>query len=91
VDGFEIKEGNYMGIIDGKIQVVTENLEETTVQMVNKMLDDDSEIVTVIYGSDTTAAVADKVQAAIGELDDELEIEVHEGDQPVYPFIVSVE
>lgn len=91
VDGFDIKEGNFMGIIDGKIAVVTDDTEEAAIQMVNKMLTDDSEIVTIIYGEDTTKAVAERVQAAVEELDDELEVEVHEGDQPVYPFIISVE
>ncbi|WP_288529299.1 DAK2 domain-containing protein [uncultured Secundilactobacillus sp.] len=91
VDGFDIKEGDFMGIIDGKIAVVTADLEEAAIQMTNKMLDDDSEIVTIIYGEDTTEAVAEKVQSAVSDMDDELEIEIHEGDQPVYPFIISVE
>ncbi|MBT9672838.1 DAK2 domain-containing protein [Secundilactobacillus kimchicus] len=91
VDGFDIKEGDFMGIIDGKIAVVTADLEEAAIQMTNKMLDDDSEIVTIIYGEDTTEAVAEKIQSAVSDMDDELEIEIHEGDQPVYPFIISVE
>ncbi|MTV81106.1 DAK2 domain-containing protein [Secundilactobacillus folii] len=91
VDGFKIKEGNFMGIIDGKINVVTDNTEEAAIQMVNKMLDDDSEIVTIIYGEDTTKEAADRVKAAVQEMDSELEVEVHEGDQPVYPFVISVE
>lgn len=91
VDGFDIKAGNFMGIIDGKISVVTNDTEEAAVQMVNKMLDDDSEIITIVYGEDTTKAAAEKVKTAIEELDDELEVEVHEGDQPIYPYLVSVE
>jgi len=91
IDGFDIKKGNFMGLIDGKIAIVTDNVEEAAIQMVNKMIDDDSEIVTIIYGADTNQETAQHVEAAVEELDDELEVEVHEGDQPVYPFVISVE
>ncbi len=78
-------------MIDIKIAIVTDNVEEAAIQMVNKMIDDDSEIVTIIYGADTNRETAQHVEAAVEELDDELEVEVHEGDQPVYPFVISVE
>ncbi|PTM23850.1 hypothetical protein DA798_02830 [Lactobacillus sp. PFC-70] len=91
LDGFEIKEGNYMGIVDGTIKVTDADLLTTAVDMVKAMLDDDSEIVTIIYGADTTAEVAADLQQRVSDLDDDLETEVHEGDQPVYPFLISVE
>lgn len=91
LDGFDIKEGNYMGIVDGTIKVTDEQLLDTAVATVKAMLDDDSEIVTIIYGADTTANVAEQLQQQVEALDDELETEVHEGDQPVYPFLISVE
>ncbi|AYM03366.1 DAK2 domain-containing protein [Levilactobacillus yiduensis] len=91
LDGFDIKEGNYMGIVDGTIKVTDADLLTTAVATVKAMLDDDSEIVTIIYGADTTADVADQLQQQVAALDDELETEVHEGDQPVYPFLISVE
>lgn len=55
------------------------------------MLDEDSEAITIIYGEDTDKSTAEKVQEGILKLDDELEVEIHEGDQPVYPFLISVE
>ncbi len=91
VDGFDIKKGNFMGIIDGKISVVTDNTEKAAIQMVTKMVDEDSEIVTIIYGADTDKQTAEHVQEAVEKIDDELEVEIHEGDQPVYPFVISVE
>ncbi|WP_125582905.1 DAK2 domain-containing protein [Levilactobacillus cerevisiae] len=91
LDGFDIKEGNFMGIVDGTIKVTDADLLETAVDTVKAMLDDDSEIITIIYGADTTAEVADDLQQQIEALDDDLETEVHEGDQPVYPFLISVE
>ncbi|WP_341778208.1 DAK2 domain-containing protein [Levilactobacillus sp. HBUAS70063] len=91
LDGFDIKEGNYMGIVDGTIKVTDADLLKTAVATVKAMLDDDSEIVTIIYGADTTEDVADQLQSAVEDLDDELETEVHSGGQPVYPFLISVE
>ncbi|MFC6289226.1 DAK2 domain-containing protein [Levilactobacillus angrenensis] len=91
LDGFDIKEGNYMGIVDGTLKVTDADLLTTAVATVKAMLDDDSEIITIIYGADTTADVAQQLQQQVAALDDELETEVHEGDQPVYPFLISVE
>ncbi|TYA98937.1 DAK2 domain-containing protein [Lactobacillus sp. SL9-6] len=91
LDGFDIKEGNFMGIVDGTIKVTDADLLQTAVATVKAMLDDDSEIITIIYGADTTADVAEQLQQAVEALDDDLETEVHEGDQPVYPFLISVE
>ncbi|TOZ04041.1 hypothetical protein DIS17_07610 [Levilactobacillus brevis] len=91
LDGFDIKEGNFMGIVDGTIKVTDADLLQTAVATVKAMLDDDSEIITIIYGADTTADVAEQLQQAVEALDDDLETEVHEGDQPVDPFLISVE
>ncbi|NLR10684.1 MULTISPECIES: DAK2 domain-containing protein [Lactobacillaceae] len=91
LDGFDIKEGNFMGIVDGTIKVTDADLLKTAVATVKAMLDDDSEIVTIIYGADTTEDVADQLQSAVEDLDDDLETEVHSGGQPVYPFLISVE
>ncbi|WP_057809076.1 DAK2 domain-containing protein [Furfurilactobacillus siliginis] len=91
LDGIDIKNGEYMGIVDGDIKVTDPELLGAATKMVQSMLDDDSEIVTVIFGADATKEDADALENTIMEIDDELEVEIHEGDQPVYPFIVSVE
>ncbi len=91
IDGFEIKKGQYMGIADGKIVVVEDKAVPAAISMVGKMLDEDSEAITIIWGDGANEKLADQVQAGILKLDDELEVEVHEGDQPVYPFLISVE
>lgn len=91
IDGMAIRKDDYMGLVDGDIVVTDPSRETATIDMVKHMLDEDSELVTIIYGADATKADADKLSTAIQELDDELEIEIHEGDQPVYPFLVSVE
>ncbi|BDZ30808.1 DAK2 domain-containing protein [Lactiplantibacillus sp. WILCCON 0030] len=91
IDGMAIRKDDYMGLVDGEIVVTNPKRETATIDMVKHMLDDDSELVTIIYGADATKADADKLSTAIQALDDELEIEIHEGDQPVYPFLISVE
>lgn len=91
VQGKRIKKGNFIGIVDGTIETSKANLLDAAGEMAKLMLDEDSEIVTIIYGADTKKSEAEKLADTIQGLDDELEIEIHEGDQPVYPFIVSVE
>ncbi|KZU89357.1 DAK2 domain-containing protein [Lactiplantibacillus plantarum] len=91
IDGLEIKKDDYMGLVDGKIVITNPDRDTAALDMVKSMLDEDSELVTIIYGKDATKTDADHLAAKVQELDDELEIEIHEGDQPVYPFLVSVE
>ncbi|AUX11582.1 hypothetical protein C0213_03900 [Latilactobacillus sakei] len=91
LDGLEIKKDDYMGIIDGKIKVSTANRQTAAIEMVQTMLDEDSEIVTIIVGEDGDMTEAEAISDAIMAQDDELEVEIHEGDQPVYPYLISVE
>ncbi|GEN47413.1 DAK2 domain-containing protein [Ligilactobacillus pobuzihii] len=91
IDGQQIKKGDYMGIVDGDINVIGQKLYQTTVSTVKSMLEDDSEIVTIIIGEDGDSTDAQKVKEAILTENDELEIEIHEGDQPLYPYLISVE
>ncbi|MHA8138443.1 DAK2 domain-containing protein [Lactobacillaceae bacterium Scapto_B20] len=91
LDNVHIKKNQYMGIVDGKITVTSSNIIDATTQMVKSMLDEDSEAVTIIYGQDANEREAQKLKDNIMKMDEDLEVEVHEGDQPVYPFIVSVE
>ncbi|VDG19792.1 hypothetical protein [Lactobacillus sp. CBA3605] [Lactiplantibacillus mudanjiangensis] len=91
IDGMEIHKDDYMGLVDGKIVVTDVDRQTATVEMVKRMLDEDSELVTIFYGADATKADADQLADAVSALDDELEIEIHEGNQPVYPFLISVE
>jgi len=91
IDGQQINEGDYMGIVDGDINVIGQKLYQTTVSTVKSMLEDDSEIVTIIIGEDGDSTDAQKVKDAILTENDDLEIEIHEGDQPLYPYLISVE
>ncbi|CAH0418163.1 DAK2 domain-containing protein [Periweissella ghanensis] len=91
IDGLAIHEGDFIGIIDGKLQIAAADLQAASIQMVQKMLDEDSEIITILYGADATEADAEIFAEAIAEIDEDLEVEIHQGGQPVYPFLVAVE
>lgn len=91
IDGRTIRKGDYMGIVDGTIVVTNADQKKAAVEMVGHMLDEDSEIVTIIYGKDGSEQEAQAIKAAVLTLDDELEVEIHAGDQPVYPYLISVE
>lgn len=91
IEGREIKKDDYMGIVDGNIVVTNPDRKEAAIEMVKAMLDEDSEVVTIIYGEDGNKEEAETIETAVSELDEDLEIEIHEGNQPVYPYLISVE
>ena len=91
IEGREIKKDDYMGTVDGNIVVTNPDRKEAAIEMVKAMLDEDSEVVTIIYGEDGNKEEAEAIETAVSELDEDLEIEIHEGNQPVYPYLISVE
>ncbi len=91
IEGREIRKDDYMGIVDGDIVVTNPDRKEAAIEMVKTMLDEDSEVVTIIYGEDGTREEAEEIEEAVSGLDEDLEIEIHEGNQPVYPYLISVE
>ncbi len=91
INGVEIHENDYLGIIDGDIQVAETDLINSTIDMVEKMLDEDSEIITIMFGRDSNKEEANQVAEALKNKHDDLEFEIHNGGQPVYNFLISVE
>ena len=91
IDGRTIKKDDYMGIVDGKIVTTDPDIKSAAINMVKDMLDDDSEVVTILVGQDGDQDTAEAIQAAVEDVDDELEIEIYDGGQPVYPYLISVE
>lgn len=91
IDGVEIHEGDYLGMIDGKIVLSEPDLYQTTLDTLKQMITADIEIITIIYGEEGTEAQAQELAKAIESLDDDLEVEIHEGNQPVYPYLLSAE
>ncbi|WP_027107007.1 DAK2 domain-containing protein [Ligilactobacillus ceti] len=91
IDGQVIKKDEFMGIIDGKIKLTEKTALEAAIAMSKEMIDDDSEVITIIFGEDGTQAEAEEIKEAILAIDEDLEVEIHAGNQPVYPYLISVE
>lgn len=91
INGLAIKKDDYMGLIDGAIKVTASDLLETTTETIKLMIDNDSEIVTLLIGEDGSEEEAQKISDFIEENYPEMEVEIHAGDQPVYPYLISVE
>ncbi|MBR4026126.1 MAG: DAK2 domain-containing protein, partial [Lachnospiraceae bacterium] len=91
IDGHIIKENDYMGIGDKSILSVGTDLKETTIEMVSHMIDEDSAIVSIYYGSEATEQSAIILAEIIEEKFPEVEVEINEGGQPIYYYVISVE
>lgn len=89
-EGMEIKAGQFMGILEKDIVVSVEDKIEAACRLADAMVDDESEIVTLIYGEGTSEEEAQRVAAHI-EAMGSVEVEINNGGQPVYSFILSVE
>ncbi|WP_394232567.1 DAK2 domain-containing protein [Niallia oryzisoli] len=91
IDGLEIEKDDFMGILDGKIVVKNKDKQLTANELLEKMIDDDSEIVTILKGTDASEEDLAALVAFIEERFSDVEVEVHNGQQPLYPFIIAVE
>ncbi|HDJ6426730.1 TPA: fatty acid kinase catalytic subunit FakA [Staphylococcus aureus] len=91
IDGVEIKKDAFMGLIEDKIVSSQSDQLTTVTELLNEMLAEDSEILTVIIGQDAEQAVIDNMINWIEEQYPDVEVEVHEGGQPIYQYFFSVE
>ncbi|HCY5699159.1 TPA: fatty acid kinase catalytic subunit FakA, partial [Staphylococcus aureus] len=90
IDGVEIKKDAFMGLIEDKIVSSQSDQLTTVTELLNEMLAEDSEILTVIIGQDAEQAVTDNMINWIEEQYPDVEVEVHEGGQPIYQYFFSV-
>lgn len=91
IDGKTIKQNDFMGIGDKSILSVGTDLRATTLEMVDAMVDEDSAIVSIYFGSDSDEDSANELAAAIEEKYPDVEVEVNDGGQPIYYYVISVE
>ncbi|KZL94441.1 DAK2 domain-containing protein [Clostridium magnum] len=91
MDGKIIKEGNILGLVEGKIQEVGENMFVVCQDIIEHMVNEESELITILYGKDCEE---ERVKEFVANLEDKysnLDIQSYNGQQPLYYFIVSVE
>ena len=91
IDGKTIKQNDFMGIGDKSILSVGTDLRATTLEMVDAMVEEDSAIVSIYFGSDSDEDSANELAAAIEEKYPDVEVEVNDGGQPIYYYVISVE
>ncbi|MFJ7728988.1 DAK2 domain-containing protein [Neobacillus sp. NPDC097160] len=91
IDGLEIEKDDFMGISEGKIVVKNQDKGKAAEALLSKMLDEDSEILTIIFGEDVTEEEVSGLAHFVEETYPDVEIEIHNGGQPLYSFIFSIE
>lgn len=91
IDSMEIKEGDILGIADDGIKAVDPDLKQATYKLLDHIVDEDAELVTIYYGQDMTEEGAKELSDYIEDKYEDAEVEIHYGGQPLYYFIISVE
>ncbi|MEH7453593.1 DAK2 domain-containing protein [Gottfriedia acidiceleris] len=91
IDGVEITKDHFMGILESKIVTTDANQLEAAKKLLQDMIDEDSEILTILYGQDVSDEEISKLVEFAEESFDHLEVEVHNGNQPLYSYIFSIE
>ena len=91
VDGTVIKEGDYLGILDGKIEASDSDIDSSVMSCLNAAIDDDSSVITVFYGNDIDEKTAADLKAKLENTYSDCDVFMHFGGQPVYDYLISVE
>lgn len=91
IDGVEIHKDDFMALAEGKIVLSTPALKDAAEKVISDLVDEDAEIVTIIYGEDTTEEAASELVSFIEENYPDVEVELFDGKQGLYPYIISVE
>lgn len=90
-DDINIEEGNILGLVEGKIKNVGESIPDVFKALLEEMIDEDSSLVSIYYGKETSEEDAEKLAAYVQETYPECEVDMHFGGQPLYYYIISVE
>lgn len=87
----EITKGDILGMLNDDIAVVGKDISQTTEDLIKKAANEDSEIISIYYGSDATEEMANEIAEFAGEQFPDCDIEIHAGNQQLYYYIISVE
>lgn len=91
IDGIDIAKGDYMGLYNGKITLTAKHQLDAAKELLTQMVTEDDEIVTIIKGEDASSDEMEALEAYIEETFEDVEVEVHDGKQPLYSYILAVE
>jgi dihydroxyacetone kinase-like predicted kinase len=91
IDGREVPEGAYIGLLDGELVAVEDGVEDAAIKLVEKMLEGGIDIVTLLRGYGMDQKSAERVAEGIKHLDTDVDVEIKDGGQPLYPLQMVAE
>lgn len=91
MNGIEIREGNIIGIAEKELIAAGDEVDEVTKKLVEKLVDEDSAIMTLFYGEDVTEEQAEELRGELEEKFEDIDVELYYGGQPLYYYLISVE
>ena len=91
INDIEVKEGNIIGLGEGKLLSAGDDVADITTKLVESLVDEDSTIITLFYGEDTKEEDAEALRDALEEKFEDIDVELYYGGQPIYYYLVSVE
>ena len=91
INDIEVKEGNIIGLAEGKLLCAGDKVSEMTTELVEKLVDEDSAIITLFYGEDVSEDDAEALRSELEEKFEDIDVELHYGGQPLYYYLISVE
>ena len=91
INDVEVKEGNIIGIAEGKLLSAGNEVNLITANLIEKLVDEDSAIITLFYGEDTSKEDAEALVSELEEKFEDIDVELHYGGQPLYYYLISVE
>ena len=91
IDGIEIKEGNILGLVEGKIKEVGPDIYEVSEKVLEDMINEDSELITLYYGKDVKEEEVNEFISKLEEKYSDFDVQCYQGNQPLYYFLMSVE
>ena len=91
INDIEVKEGNIIGLAEGKLLCAGDKVAEMTTELVEKLVDEDSAIITLFYGEDVSEEDAEALRSELEEKFEDIDVELHYGGQPLYYYLISVE
>ena len=91
MDGIQIKEGNMLGLVENKIKKVGDDYFTVAEEVLDSMINEDSELITIFYGKDVDESKMEEFTSKLEEKYEDFDVQCYKGDQPLYYFIMSVE
>lgn len=91
MNGIEIREGNIIGIAEKEMIAAGDEVDEVAKKLVEKLVDEDSAIITLFYGEDVTEEQAEELRGELEEKFEDIDVELYYGGQPLYYYLISVE